>query len=86
MLISLSRLCKSDWAAFSDPRKLVTSSIVFLGYSPIGWKSKKQETISHSLAVAIYRLLKKVVAELVWLHNSFDELTLPSLGPIPIFF
>uniref|UniRef100_A0A3Q7H5P6 Reverse transcriptase Ty1/copia-type domain-containing protein n=1 Tax=Solanum lycopersicum TaxID=4081 RepID=A0A3Q7H5P6_SOLLC len=72
---TITAYCDSDWAACSDSRKSVSGYIMFLGDSPIGWKSKKQTTISLSSAEAEYRAIRKVVGELVWLERLLGELT-----------
>ncbi|XP_019248815.1 PREDICTED: uncharacterized protein LOC109228093 [Nicotiana attenuata] len=77
--------CDLDWAACPDLRKSVSGYVVLLGDGPIGWKSKKQHTISLSLAEVEYRAARQVVGELVWLLRLLIELT-PSLTVhVPIF-
>ena len=47
--MSLFGWCDSDWASYSLTHRSLTGSIVFLGYSPISWKTKKQHIVSRSL-------------------------------------
>ena len=65
--LSLTGWCDSDWATCPLTRRSFTGWIVFLGSSPISWKTKKQHTVSRSSAEAKYRSMAAVTSELKWL-------------------
>lgn len=47
---------------------------MLLGNSPISWKTKKQNTVSHSSAEAKYRSMAVTVRELKWLKRLLKDL------------
>lgn len=48
--------------------------LVFLGSSPISWKTKKQHTVSRSFIEVEYRSMVAITSELKWLKALLDGL------------
>ena len=62
--LTLQGWCDSNWTACPLTRKSLTGWLVFLGYSPISWKTKKQNTVSRSSAEAECRSMATITCEL----------------------
>lgn len=83
--LSLSGWCDSDWAACPLTRRSLTGWLVFLGQSPIAWKTKKQHTVSRSSAEAEYRSMASLTCELKWLKALLLSLGVHHPSAIPLF-
>ncbi|KAL8121742.1 hypothetical protein AgCh_018473 [Apium graveolens] len=83
--LSLTGWCDSDWAACPLTRRSLTGWLVFLGQSPISWKTKKQHTVSRSSAEAEYRSMAPITFELKWLKAFLPSLGIHHKKVIPLF-
>ncbi|KAK0600545.1 hypothetical protein LWI29_016022 [Acer saccharum] len=73
-----------DWAGNNDDFSSTSAYIVYLGWNPISWSSKKQHTIARSSTEAKYRSVAATAAELNWVCFLLTDLglTLPSVPVI----
>ena len=58
---------------------------MFLGSSPISWKTKKQHTVSRSSAEAEYRSMAAVTSELKWLKALLVSLGVTHLPAMRLY-
>lgn len=81
----LTAWCDSDWASCPLTRRSLTGWIIFLGSSPVSWKTKKQHTVSRSSIEAEYRSMAAVTMEIKWLKGLLLTLGIDHPRPIALF-
>jgi histone deacetylase 1/2 len=76
--LSLHGFTDADWAGSIDDRKSIGGYLVYLGSTPISWKSGKQRTVARSSTEAEYKALADGTAEILWIRSLLTKLRVPS--------
>ena len=83
--IKITGFSYSNWVRCLDMRKSITRFIIYLGQSPINWKSKKQCIVSHSSSEVEYRALASTTCELQWILYVLQDLKIQHPQPALLF-
>ena len=86
-IFKLSVYVDSDHAADADDRKSISGYIIFLGSTPIVWRSRKQKgKPAESSTEAEYIAFNACINEIVWIIAFLSELGCEVPTPVPIYY
>lgn len=83
--LRIQSYCDADWNACPHTRRSLSACVVQLGGSPISWKLKKQDTVSHSSAESVYRSMAAALRELKWIKELLRDLGVVQTQPMDLF-
>ena len=70
----LSAFFDSDWAGDPFNCRSTIGYLVYLGFNPITWSAKKQDTMSRSFTESEYRALAIAAAKVCWIRQVLRDL------------
>ncbi|MBW0483824.1 hypothetical protein O181_023539 [Austropuccinia psidii MF-1] len=73
----------ADWGNSLINRRSVGGYTLFLNHHLISWRTKKQQTISHSTTETEYKSLSDASKEILWFQQLLQETNLEVPGNIP---
>ena len=83
--LQIRAFCDSDWCGCPLTRRSLSAYVVLLGNSSVVWRTKKQDTVSHSSAESEYRAMSDALKELKWLKRLLADLGVKHDSPMDLY-
>ena len=71
--LSLAGFSDSDWAGNADDRKSITGGYFYVGANLVAWMSKKQNSVSLSIAEAEYIAAETCCSQRFWMKKVLTD-------------
>ncbi|RDX69842.1 Copia protein, partial [Mucuna pruriens] len=81
----ISGYCNVDWARSPIDRRSTIGSCISIGGNVVSWKSKKQNTITHSSTEPEYRAMTSATYESIWVKQLIQELKFVDVQPMKLY-
>jgi len=78
--LTLHGFTDANWAGSIDDHKSTCGYLVYLGSTPISWKSGKQRIVARSSTEAEYKALADGTAEILWIRSLLAKLWISILS------
>lgn len=83
--LQIQAFCDSDYNSCPRTRRSLSAFVVQLCGSPVSWRTKKQDIVSHSSAEAEYRVMAAALRELKWMKRLVADLGVVHTSPMELF-
>jgi hypothetical protein len=83
--LSLTAYIDADWAGCIDDRRSTNGASFYLGECLVSWISKKQSSISLSIAEAEYIAAATCCTQVLWMKKKLTDIQVEYDEPIPIY-
>jgi len=85
-LLTLHGFTNADWAGSIDDQKSTGGYLVYLGSTPVSWKSGKQRTVARSSTESEYKALANGTAEILWICSLLAELRISTSSMTTLWY
>jgi hypothetical protein len=83
--LSLITYIDGDWAGCIDDRRSTNGAAFYLGECLVSWLSKKQSSVSLSIAEAEYIAVAACCTQVLWMKQTLTNIQVEYDEPIPIY-